>query len=135
MHKEQYTMTEEAVVLPNPKKNKKPPVEKVERPAKVTQNGQSRPGGLLTGKVWEIADALTLELGRPALRKEVWSRYKREVKNAQESTSNTQYGRWVRFNNYSDQIRDVRAKMRDEDDAAEESAEGQEEASQQAPAA
>lgn len=111
-------MTEEAVVLPTvakkPKKAK--PVAEGEnaavetKPAKDVRSGVFRPSGALTGKVWDVADAVSAEKGRPALRKEVWTRYKQDVgEAAQESTSNTQYFKWVKWHGYSKQIRDIRA--------------------------
>ncbi len=110
-------MTEEAVVLPTvakkPKKVK--PVAEGEnavatKPEKDVRNGVFRPSGSLTGKVWDVADAVSAEKGRPALRKEVWQRYKAEVgENAMESTSNTQYFKWVKWHGHSKAIRDIRS--------------------------
>ena len=109
-------MTEEAVVLPTvakkPKKIK-PAAEGeavVTKPEKDVRNGVFRPLGALTGKVWDVADAVSAEQGRPALRKEVWQRYKSEVgENAMESTSNTQYFKWVKWHGHSKAIREIRS--------------------------
>jgi hypothetical protein len=106
-------MTEEAVVLP--KKSKKAAKAEADAAAaetkveKVTKFGISRPGGPMTAKVWDVADAITKEKGRPALRREVWDRYRRELPKAMESTSNTQYFKWVKFHEYNDKIRELRS--------------------------
>jgi hypothetical protein len=63
---------------------------KAEKPEKIKKNGLTRPSGALTGKVWDIADEITAAKGRPALRKEVWTKYQEVVGDkAQESTSYT----------------------------------------------
>jgi hypothetical protein len=82
---------------------------KAEKPEKIKKNGLIRPTGALTGKVWDIADALTAAKGRPALRKEVWTKYQEEVgERAQESTSYTQYSKWVKYNGFNEQIKNIR---------------------------
>lgn len=48
--------------------------------------------GTRTGRVWEIADAITLEKGRRAQRDEVIERYVAE--NGNLNTASTQYQRW-----------------------------------------
>ena len=53
----------------------------------------TRPGlGTKTGRVWEIADEITREKGRPAKRREVIGRFTAENGNA--NTANTQYQYW-----------------------------------------
>lgn len=48
--------------------------------------------GTQTGRVWEIADQLSLKLGRKANRQEVMDAYAREGGNA--NTASTQYSHW-----------------------------------------
>ena len=48
--------------------------------------------GTQTGRVWELADKLSLELGRKAKRQEVIDAYAREGGNA--NTASTQYSHW-----------------------------------------
>ena len=48
--------------------------------------------GTKTGRVWEIADEITREKGRPAKRREVIERFTTENGNA--NTANTQYQYW-----------------------------------------
>lgn len=68
-----------------------PPV--VKQPA---QNGVTRPRtGTATGRVWEIADALSAQGGKPAARAEVLKAFEAEGGNS--STGATQYGRWRKF--------------------------------------
>lgn len=82
---------------------------KAEKPEKIKKNGLTRPSGALTGKVWDIADEITAAKGRPALRKEVWTKYQEVVGDkAQESTSYTQYSKWVKYNGFNEQIKNIR---------------------------
>lgn len=68
----------------------KPPV------AKDIQNGVTRPKeGTQTGRVWEIADAISAEKGEPAPRKDVLAQFMEEGGNP--STGATQYGRWRKY--------------------------------------
>ena len=48
--------------------------------------------GTQTGRVWELADQLSLKLGRKAKRQEVMDAYAREGGNA--NTASTQYSQW-----------------------------------------
>jgi bifunctional DNA-binding transcriptional regulator/antitoxin component of YhaV-PrlF toxin-antitoxin module len=48
--------------------------------------------GTQTGRVWEIADQLSLQLGRKAKRQEVMNAYAREGGNP--STASTQFSQW-----------------------------------------
>lgn len=69
------------------------PVVKVEEPE---QNGVRRPSaGTTTRRVWEIADMLSQQHGRPAKRKEVIDACVAESINA--STATTQFGKWCKF--------------------------------------
>lgn len=69
--------------------------QKPAKPALPKQNGITRPGGGQTGKVWDIADAISAEQKRPALRKEVMEKGKADGVNP--ATIATQYGRWRKF--------------------------------------
>lgn len=94
------TMSQE---LPMAKKSSKKAetetVEAPETPAKadrVSQNGITRPSSdTKTGRVWEIADALSKEQGGPAKRADVLTAYEAEGGNS--ATGATQYGRWRKF--------------------------------------
>jgi hypothetical protein len=64
---------------------------------KIVQNGITRPKvGTKTGRVFEIADAISEEAGAPAKRKAVIDTALAEDINA--ATAATQYGRWRKFN-------------------------------------
>lgn len=77
---------------PKPAKEPKAP-----REALPEQNGVTRPAaGTKTGKVWDIADALSKKHGRPATRGEVMEVAKAQDVN--EATVATQYQRWRTFN-------------------------------------
>lgn len=66
---------------------------KVERPK---QNDVTRPGpGTATGRVWEIADELSADIGEPAVRGDVLKVAESEGLNP--ATAATQYGRWRKF--------------------------------------
>ncbi|QIG73295.1 hypothetical protein EVC02_074 [Rhizobium phage RHph_N17] len=74
------------------------------------QNGIKRPdAGSVTGKLWDIADAISESLGKPAPRKDVVDRYMKEVPNANQATANTQYARWVSYHGVADILRKARA--------------------------
>jgi hypothetical protein len=76
----------------------------------IKQNGIKRPdSGTVTGKLWDIADEISKEKGRPALRSEVVARYMAEQPNANQATANTQYARWVTFHGANDAIRSLRS--------------------------
>lgn len=63
---------------------------------KIVGNGISRPkADTKTGKVWEICDALSAQLGRPPERKLVMDAATKEGIN--EATCATQFGRWRKF--------------------------------------
>lgn len=69
---------------------------KVAKPRNESQNGISKPAsGTKTGRVWEIADAISAKLQRPALREEVMKACEGEGINR--GTIATQYARWTQF--------------------------------------
>ena len=81
-----------------------PAAEKPAKPAKIIQNGQTRPAaGTKTARVWEIADAISAEQKRPALREEVMTQGEAEGLNR--GTIATQYARWTTFHNVSKEDR------------------------------
>jgi hypothetical protein len=86
------TKVVEAKAEKAPKAPKEP---KAPRRVLEKQNGVTRPGAGVTGKVWEIANALSKELGAPATRKAVMEAGAAQGINA--ATLATQYGRWCRF--------------------------------------
>lgn len=76
----------------------------------VKQNGIKRPdAGSVTGKLWDIADAQSEALGKPAPRADVVKQYLADVPNANQATANTQYARWVTFHGVSGILREARA--------------------------
>lgn len=95
----------------------------------IKQNGIKRPDvGSQTGKLWDIADAMSGELGKPAARKDVVTKYMTEVPSANEATANTQYARWVKFHG----VEAVLKQMRAEQNAGAEQARAEEKAKAQA---
>jgi hypothetical protein len=80
------------------------------------QNGFTRPiAGTKTGLVWDIADKISADQGRPAKRDEVFAEYKKQIPDASDGTISTQYSRWCGFHG----VQDVLRKMRAEEKAAE----------------
>jgi hypothetical protein len=76
---------------------KKDEAVKKEVVAKDQANGVTRPGaGTKTGRIWEIADGMSAELGKPVGRKAVLEAATGEDINA--ATAATQYGRWRKYN-------------------------------------
>lgn len=66
------------------------------KPEKDSQNGVTRPkAGTKTGRVWEIADAQSANLGAPAPRKGVLEECTAEDINP--ATAATQYGCWRKY--------------------------------------
>jgi hypothetical protein len=66
------------------------------KPAQPKQNGVTRPSsGTSTGRVWEIADTLSKDLGKPAPRADVMKAF--EAEGGNQATGATQYGRWRKF--------------------------------------
>lgn len=71
----------------------KEPKVKVER---ITQNDVTRPkDGSVTGKVWDIADAISKKKGEPATRAEVMEQA--TAADINEATAATQFQRWRTF--------------------------------------
>lgn len=86
-----------------------PAAEKVAPAPKDTKNGVTRPKlGTKTGRVWEIADYLSAQAQRPALREEVLA--SGEAEGLTKGTIATQYARWTR---YYDVTKDARKSARD----------------------
>ena len=72
-------------------------VAKPVKPAKIEQNGVSRPAaGTTTARVWEIADAMSTAAGVAVERKPVLNAAVAESINI--ATAATQYGKWRVFN-------------------------------------
>lgn len=89
---------------------------KVER---VVQNDIVRPRPeSLIGRYWQIADEESAKLGRPAPRRIVNERFAKEVPGAIDATANTQYARWVKFNDAGPILAQLREGERAEKKAA-----------------
>lgn len=74
------------------------------KPEKITQNGVTRPAaGTKTAAVWDIADRISAEKHRPALREEVMTAGEAEGLNR--GTIATQYARWTDFFGVSKEAR------------------------------
>lgn len=72
------------------------PAPKPEKPAKIVQNGITRPkDGTATGRVWAIADELSAAAQAPTERKPVLDKAVAEGINI--ATAATQYVKWCRF--------------------------------------
>lgn len=77
-------------------KEVKPKAEKPVKPAKLEQNGVTRPtANSVTGSVWSIADSLSAAKKAAAERSEVMEAAKKAGIN--DATAATQYGRWRKF--------------------------------------
>ena len=75
----------------------------VEKPAKVEQNGVTRPKeGTKTGKVWEFADELSAAINAPAKRADVLA--KANAAGINPATTTTQYGRWRKFHGLGKEV-------------------------------
>lgn len=87
---------------------------KAERPKLVEQNGVTQPSeGTKTRRVWDIANELSGQLGRAALRDEVME--KAEAEGMNRGTIATQYGKWCTFYGVSVESRKaVRADNREQ---------------------
>lgn len=73
-----------------------PQAQAEQAPKQPSQNGVTRPrSGTATGRVWEIADALSGEAGKPVPRGDVMKAGEAEGLNS--ATIATQYGRWRKF--------------------------------------
>lgn len=88
--------------------------EKVEKPKIVRdrRNGQTRPLGDKTAKIWDIADQLHTSLGRVPTKEEVWAEYVKVEPSAREATTATQYGRWVIWSGLTEQAKAHRKALR-----------------------
>lgn len=72
----------------------------------IKKNGIKRPeSNTITGRLWDIADRISTQEQRPALRKEVVTAYMDEVVGANEATANTQYARWMTYHGCTDAVR------------------------------
>lgn len=88
--------------------------EEVTKPARLRKNGQTRPeAGTKTGKIWDIADRITAETNVVATKEEVWAEYQTKVDGPAEATVATQYGRWVIFHGYQEQVKAARKAAKD----------------------
>lgn len=89
-----------------------------EKVAREKQNGVTKPkAGTKTGRVWEIADAISAETGAPALRGPVMEKARAEGIN--DGTSATQYGKWCTFYNVSKADRQAVRKAGETDEGGE----------------
>lgn len=108
--------------LPHP--DEETPVAK-QRVQLAQSNGVSQPReGTKTRRVWEIADQVSSETQRPALRNEVLEQG--EAEGLSKGTIATQYGRWCTFHGVTrDQLKAARDAMKpsEETEAEEEAAE------------
>lgn len=95
----------------------------VVKPAHVRKNGQTRPeSGTKTGIIWDIADRITSETNVVATKEDVWAEYQTKVDGPAEATVATQYGRWVIFNGYQEQVKAARKAAKDAKAGAEDAA-------------
>lgn len=95
---------EKAPKAEKPKKETKP---KIERERK---NGATRPKpGSKTVVVWEIADAISAKMKRPALRNEVFDEYTKKVPTGSIGMAGTQYSRWCAFTGAGPALKKFRA--------------------------
>lgn len=87
-----------------PKKEVKPKEERIRK------NGATRPkAGSKTVVVWEIADKISAQKGRPALRNEVFDEYTKKVPTGSLGMAGTQYSRWCAFNGAGPALKKFRA--------------------------
>lgn len=87
----------------------KPKKEKEAKAPRLRQNGHTRPvPGSKTGVVWDIADAISSKMKRPALRNEVFDEYSKKVPDASAGTCGTQYSRWCAFHNVSAALKEYK---------------------------
>lgn len=102
------------VAVPTPEVPAAPAVA-APKPAKVVQNGVSRPSeGTVTGYVWKLADQISATLKAPAPRADVMKACA-ELKAADgvtpspinAATAATQYGKWRKFNGLKSEPRAV----------------------------
>lgn len=85
---------------------------------RITNNGVVRPSeGTKTGRVWEIADAISQTNQAPAARGEVLKQCEGEGIN--QATGATQYGRWCKFNDVPKPERSVKKPKKEKKEKAE----------------
>ncbi len=84
------------------------------------QNGQTRPAsGSKTGLVWDIADAISAKLKRPALRNEVFDELAKQTKEqCSYAMAGTQYSRWCAFYGVTKELSKFKAEARKARDEA-----------------
>lgn len=110
------------------------PAPKPEKPAKVVQNGVTRPGaGSVTGKVWEFADSISGTLKAPAPRGDVMKAC--EAASINQATAATQYGKWRKFNGLKSEPKVAKVKPADQATPAAAPAASEPAAAAEAPAA
>lgn len=112
-----------------------PKPEKAPKPKLEEQNGVTQPAeGTKTRRVWDIANDISGEKGRPALRDEVMERALAEGMNR--GTIATQYGKWCTFYGVSvDARKSVRAENREATEAEKKAAKAAEKEQAKAAAA
>ena len=92
----------------------------VVKPKREKRHGQTRPEtGTKTGLIWDIADRITKDTGVVATKEQVWDEYKTKVDGPAEATVSTQYGRWVTFSDYQEQVKAARKAAKDAKSASE----------------
>lgn len=90
------------------------------KPKREKRHGQTRPeAGTKTGLIWDIADRITKDTGVVATKEQVWDEYKTKVDDPAEATVSTQYGRWVIFSDYQEQVKAARKAAKDAKSSAE----------------
>lgn len=99
---------------------KQPKKEKAQKPEpapKDIQNGVTRPkAGTATGRVWEIADALSAQEGAPVARKKVLEATGAEEINA--ATAATQYGKWRKYHGLAAEPKEKKGDAADDGDVS-----------------
>lgn len=91
----------------------KTPKDKAPKVERERKNGQTRPkAGSATGLIWDIADKISSQKGRPALRNEVFDEYTKKVPNGSLGTAGTQYSRWCAFNGAGPALKKFRAEQK-----------------------
>jgi len=112
--KKETKKAEKAPKAPKAVKEAKPKVERIR------QNGQTRPQpGSKTGLVWDIADAISAKLKRPAFRSEVFDELERVSKELPSyAMAGTQYSRWCAFYGVTKELAKIKADVRKERDEA-----------------
>ena len=100
---------------------KAPKTEKVAKPKveRIRQNGQTRPqAGSKTGLVWDIFDAISQKMKRPAFRNEVFDELEKQAKNPSYAMAGTQYSRVCTFYGVSKELSKFKSEARKARDEA-----------------